>query len=69
MSAYNQPGPKCPNHKIALQNCKAGVGQCPESLCLFSYDEETMEITKKKVIKIINGEPREVEVPQEEIAQ
>lgn len=67
-SAYNTTGPRCPNHHVVLIDCSQGKGQCPESGVYFDYDEDTQEIKKKKVMRIINGEYQVVEVPQEEIS-
>lgn len=48
-------GPRCPNHRVPLVDCKDGVGICPISSCEFSYDADEWEKTKKHKINALGG--------------
>ena len=52
-------GPKCPNHGVVLiRTTDPGVGICPISGAIFSYDEDNAEKTKKLKIDS-TGKPKE----------
>lgn len=48
-------GPKCPNHKVVLSDCKDGVGICPISGCRFSYDADEAKKTFKLKMNAFGG--------------
>lgn len=39
--------PHCPNHQINLQSCKDGLGTCPISGAIFSYEANEEEKARK----------------------
>jgi len=52
-------GPRCPNHRVHLTDCKDGIGICPISSCRFTYDADEYEKTMKLKINSL-GQMEEV---------